>query len=175
MRPNPITGLISGAIYGQDQILCGNVNSTQWLVTEYKASNQVGGQPQYYCLISDQIFGFGASVFAFMAHIRSTVSKSSCRTVARPMRHQSGTDAALHRNPPPPGFVQLFGNAIGNQTWTQPSGTVATFIGQFNFSQAIVTGLGTVFANEWGHQKQYQVCAGPTKSSVVTSTRHSGS
>lgn len=29
MRPNPTTGLISGAIYGNDQILCGNVNSTQ--------------------------------------------------------------------------------------------------------------------------------------------------
>ncbi len=26
----------------KDQILCGNVNSTQWLVTEYKASNQPG-------------------------------------------------------------------------------------------------------------------------------------
>lgn len=36
MRPN------SGSIYGQDQILCGNVHSTQWLVTEYKASNQPG-------------------------------------------------------------------------------------------------------------------------------------
>jgi hypothetical protein len=54
MRPNPTTGLISGAIYGSDQILCGNVNSTQWLVTEYKASNQVGGHPQYYCLTSGQ-------------------------------------------------------------------------------------------------------------------------
>jgi hypothetical protein len=27
------TGLISEAIYGYNQILCGNVNSTQWLVT----------------------------------------------------------------------------------------------------------------------------------------------
>lgn len=44
MRPNPTTGLISGAIYGSEQILCGNVNSTQWLVTEYKASNQPGRQ-----------------------------------------------------------------------------------------------------------------------------------
>jgi len=56
MRPNPGTGLITGAIYGQDQILCGNTNSTQWVVTQYKASNQPGGQPQYYCLVSGQTF-----------------------------------------------------------------------------------------------------------------------
>jgi hypothetical protein len=54
MRPNPTTGLISGSIYGQDQILCGNVQSTQRSVTEYKASNPMGGQPQYYCLTSGQ-------------------------------------------------------------------------------------------------------------------------
>jgi|SRR5271157_3424329 len=40
MRANPVTGLISGNVYGNNQILCGNVQSTQWLVTEYKASNQ---------------------------------------------------------------------------------------------------------------------------------------
>jgi hypothetical protein len=56
MRPNPTTGLIAGSVYGQDQILCGNVNSTQWLVTEYKASNQAGGQPEYYCLTSGDTF-----------------------------------------------------------------------------------------------------------------------
>jgi hypothetical protein len=39
MRPNPTTGVISGATYRLDQILCGNVNSTEWVVTEYKASN----------------------------------------------------------------------------------------------------------------------------------------
>jgi hypothetical protein len=30
---NPNTGVISGNIYGQDQIFCGNINSTEWLVT----------------------------------------------------------------------------------------------------------------------------------------------
>jgi hypothetical protein len=33
MRPNPTTGLISGSIYGEAQILCGNTHCT---VTEYK-------------------------------------------------------------------------------------------------------------------------------------------
>jgi hypothetical protein len=29
-----------GNIYGADQIFYGNINSTEWLVTQYKASNQ---------------------------------------------------------------------------------------------------------------------------------------
>ena len=33
MHPSPTSGLISGSVYGNDQILCGNVKSTQWPVT----------------------------------------------------------------------------------------------------------------------------------------------
>lgn len=56
MRANPTTGVISGSVYGNDQIECGNVLSTQWIVTEFKSSGQAGGQPQYYCLTSGQSF-----------------------------------------------------------------------------------------------------------------------
>jgi hypothetical protein len=35
IRPSPTTGLISSAVYGKDQILCGNVASTEWLITEF--------------------------------------------------------------------------------------------------------------------------------------------
>lgn len=56
MRANPTTGLISGSVYGKDEILCGNVNSTQWIVTQFKSSGQAGGQPQYYCLDSGDTF-----------------------------------------------------------------------------------------------------------------------
>jgi hypothetical protein len=31
MRADPVTGIITGAVYGSNQILCGNVLSTQWL------------------------------------------------------------------------------------------------------------------------------------------------
>jgi len=34
---NQTTGLISGSVYGNDQISCGGIQSTEWLVTEYKA------------------------------------------------------------------------------------------------------------------------------------------
>ena len=53
---NPSTGLISGNIYGADQIFCGNINSTEWLVTQYKAGNQAGSVPQYYCLNTGDVF-----------------------------------------------------------------------------------------------------------------------
>jgi hypothetical protein len=43
MRADPRTGIISGSIYGNNEILCGNVESTQWLVTQYKSSNQKAG------------------------------------------------------------------------------------------------------------------------------------
>ena len=46
IRPNPTTGLISSAVYGKDQILCGNVASTEWLVTEFKSSGQTARQPR---------------------------------------------------------------------------------------------------------------------------------
>lgn len=32
MLANPITGLNSGSIYGNDQISCGDTQSTEWLV-----------------------------------------------------------------------------------------------------------------------------------------------
>lgn len=50
------TGLISGSIFGNNQIACGNVLSTQWLITNYKATNQAGGLPTYYCLNSPGSF-----------------------------------------------------------------------------------------------------------------------
>src|SRR3981081_3813099 len=35
MRANPTTGVITGAVYGTNQILCGNVFSNQWLLTGF--------------------------------------------------------------------------------------------------------------------------------------------
>jgi hypothetical protein len=37
LHANPTTGLISGSVFGNNQILCGGVQSTEWLVTQYKA------------------------------------------------------------------------------------------------------------------------------------------
>src|SRR5260370_545653 len=34
MRPNPASGLISGVIFGNNQIACGGIQSTQWPGTQ---------------------------------------------------------------------------------------------------------------------------------------------
>ena len=47
MHANPTTGIIAGNIYGNNEILCGGVESTEWLVTVYKGVNLVGQPPQY--------------------------------------------------------------------------------------------------------------------------------
>jgi hypothetical protein len=47
---------VFGSVYGKNQIFCGNVNSTEWLVTQYKSSGQVSGTPQFYCLSSPGTF-----------------------------------------------------------------------------------------------------------------------
>src|ERR1700693_561453 len=50
MRPNPTTGVITGAVYGSNQILCGNVFSTQWCVESSRdltvAIREYGPRPE---------------------------------------------------------------------------------------------------------------------------------
>jgi len=56
LHPDPTTGLVSGSIYGNNQIYCGNVLSTQWIVTLYKATAQVGIPATNYCLTAPGTF-----------------------------------------------------------------------------------------------------------------------
>jgi len=94
MHADPDTGVVSGHIYGQDQIFCGNMNSTEWLVTQYKASNQAGSVPQYYCLNTCDIFNPATS---------------------QPYQ--------LPLPPLPPGFTPIFASPIKSQRLNQPEGT----------------------------------------------------
>jgi hypothetical protein len=107
IRPNPTTGLISSAVYGKDQILCGNVASTEWLVTEFKASGKPAGNPQYYCLTS--VFGGGTPF--------DPSSTQPCQVT-----------------PPPPGFSWVLGNSLQSQSITQPAGTVLNISGSLNLN-----------------------------------------
>ncbi|MGA3090117.1 MAG: hypothetical protein ABSD75_16010 [Terriglobales bacterium] len=34
MNANPVSGLVSGLIYGNNQISCGNIQTTEWIVTQ---------------------------------------------------------------------------------------------------------------------------------------------
>lgn len=102
MRANPTTGIISGAIYGSDQIFCATQNSTEWLVTEFKASNAPVANPQYYCLTSGETFN---------------------PAVTQPCITSASVPQTL--------WSVLFGNYTADQTWTQPEGTQANLEGDF--------------------------------------------
>jgi hypothetical protein len=61
MRPNPTTGVITGAVYGSNQILCGNVFSTQWLCSGINAQRSAEGKPavrlwSFWCVTSMENF-----------------------------------------------------------------------------------------------------------------------
>lgn len=62
LYPNPTTGLVSGTVYGNNQIYCGNVLSTQWVVTLYKATGQVGAPAANYCLSAPGMFNPAVNV-----------------------------------------------------------------------------------------------------------------
>jgi hypothetical protein len=56
LTANPTTGIVSGTFFGNNQISCGNVQSTEWIVQQFKATNQPSGIAQYYCLNSPTTF-----------------------------------------------------------------------------------------------------------------------
>jgi hypothetical protein len=93
-------------VYGNDQISCGGVQSTEWLVTKYKSSNQPAGEPFYYCLTSPP-GTFDPAV------------NQPCQLPAVPTYPQNTVPVW---SSPGPNL---------SQTWTQPSGTSAQFIGIF--------------------------------------------
>jgi hypothetical protein len=49
-------GLVSGSVFGNNQISCGNIQSTEWIVQQFKATNQPSGLPLYYCLNAPTTF-----------------------------------------------------------------------------------------------------------------------
>jgi hypothetical protein len=110
LRPATSGATISGAVWGNNQILCGGVQSTQWIVTVYKSTGQIGVQPQNYCLTAPGTF--------------DPSSTQPCSIT-----------------PPAPGFIALIANPIASQTWNQPTGTKATFLGTFDFTNAIMLGV----------------------------------
>jgi hypothetical protein len=56
LTANPTTGIVSGSVFGNDQISCGNIQSTERIIQQFKASNQPSGLPLDYCLNSPTTF-----------------------------------------------------------------------------------------------------------------------
>jgi hypothetical protein len=40
LTANPTTGIVSGSVFGNNQISCGNIQSTEWIVQQFKATNR---------------------------------------------------------------------------------------------------------------------------------------
>jgi hypothetical protein len=110
-KPSPLTGMISKSVIGNDQILCGNVPSTQWIIQPMKDQNTTAGPAlRYYIAEAD-----GPVDFALMQQAMVT--------------------------PPIPGYRLVYQNPNANQTISQPGSTVLRFLGNIDFSGANVTGF----------------------------------
>lgn len=98
-KPNPATGIISVPVIANDQILCGNVASTQWIIQEMKDANTPAGNPLNYFIILSQ----GAQDYSTMTP-----------TVVTPV---------------PPGYRFIFANPSGNQQMQIPTGASFSIFG----------------------------------------------
>src|SRR6185312_599592 len=106
-------GIVTGQVIPNDQIKCGGVVSTRWMVTPMKDATTPLTETQRFNIL-----------FANGAFNPAT---------AQP-------DTAV---PPIPGFQLIFSNPSGNQTITQPTGTTLALVGNVDFTNATVTGLTT--------------------------------
>lgn len=103
MRPNSTTGIVTGQLLPTDQITCGNIASTAWIVTPMRDSATPLQPSQTYRVLSTEY----SSLIPFDP------------TLALPL---SGPL-------PAPGFQSLFANPTKNQTMVIPSGTSMIFKG----------------------------------------------
>jgi len=60
MHANPTAGIITGAVYRNNQLLYGGVQSAQWIVTGYKYSTSWAAPCSHYCLVSPGTFRLAA-------------------------------------------------------------------------------------------------------------------
>ena len=122
LHPSATTGVITGTVIGNDQILCGNVASTEWIITPMFGQNQPFG-PSHKYVICDSSIPPG----------QSFCSNSVYGTAA--FASLDPTDGSA---PPSPGFNPVYSNPLATQTLDQPAGTQLNFQGTVNFCSATV-------------------------------------
>jgi hypothetical protein len=122
LRANPTTGIITGTVLGNDVILCGNVASTEWIITPMFGQNQPFG-PSHKYVICDSGIPPG----------QSFCSNSVFGTAA--FASLNPTDGVA---PPSPGFNPVYSNPAASQTLTEPLGSQFNFVGTVNMCSANV-------------------------------------
>jgi hypothetical protein len=104
-------GIVTGQVIPNDQIKCGGVVSTRWMVTPMKDATTPLTETKRF----DILFANGAF---------------------NPATVQPDISVA-----PIPGFRLIYSNPSGSQTITQPSGTSLAVVGALDLTKAIVTGI----------------------------------
>lgn len=133
IRPITPGSAIVGTIIGNDQITCGNVVSTYYVVTPMKDASHPLRDGLNYVICS--------------AHATIT----TCGNAASLGAFNLVTAIPMNQIPVTPGFVDLYGNPTNTQTWNQPAGTEGIFLGDFicgvgcdfNFTGATLSGVIT--------------------------------
>lgn len=119
------TGVAAGTVVGNDQITCGGAFSTQWRVSVLTSQGSPVAGPKRYFICSAAALG------------------QPCAQPTGPggVFDIANAGEAAAEPPPIPGLIPIWANPLVSQTWKQPSGTTGFFFGNFDFSQAVVTGL----------------------------------
>jgi len=134
LQPNS-AGVISGIVWPNDLIRCGNVTSTLWTVTLMKSGATPLNAAQRYNICSATETG------------PTCAQAGGPGAVFDPSTAQPAQIAGSLINyiPGPPGYILVFANPPNNQSLVQPPGTQMTFAGSFDFTTGIDVG-GVFFA-----------------------------
>lgn len=119
LRPATPGSTISGTVIGNDQITCGGIASTYYVVTPMKDATHPlrDGQPYVICSSSSVLTTCGNPVLGTFNLV---------------------TALPMTQTPVAPGLIQIYGNPTKSQTLDQPAGTEMNFQGTMNFCSATV-------------------------------------
>lgn len=119
LRPATPGSTISGTVIGNDQITCGGIASTYYVVTPMKDATHPlrDGQPYVICSSSSVLTTCGNPVLGAFNLV---------------------TALPMTQTPVAPGLIQIYGNPTKTQTLDQPAGTEMNFQGTMNFCSATV-------------------------------------
>lgn len=120
LRPSSPGSSISGTVIGNDQILCGDVKSTSYLVTPMKDSAHPLRTGFQYVICS------------------ASATLTTCGNALTLGTFNLVTALPMTQNPPSPGLTVLYGNPTNTQTLAQPVGTQMNYTGTHNFCSATV-------------------------------------
>ena len=123
IHPTSLNGPINGSVVGNDQIYCGNILSTYYVITPMKDATRPLGPGVPYVMCSNN------------------ATMGTCSNGTTLGAFNFNTADPMTSPAPTPGFSLVYENPLNNQTLTQPTGTTFYWYGHVDFTHATVTGL----------------------------------